>query len=27
MDLQRMRFFRALTRIAVGRDDLARLVP
>ena len=27
MDLQRMRFFRALTRIAAGRDDLARLVP
>jgi len=27
MELQRMRFFRALTRIAAGRDDLARLVP
>ena len=27
MDLQRMRFFRALTRIAAGRDDLARLLP
>ena len=27
MDLQRMRFFRALTRIAAGRDDLAGVVP
>jgi NAD(P)H-flavin reductase/hemoglobin-like flavoprotein len=27
MDPQRMRFFRALTRIVAGRDDLARLVP
>src|SRR5580658_9885062 len=27
MDLQRMRFFRALSRLAAGRDDLARLVP
>ncbi len=27
MDLQRMRFFHALTRIAAGRDDLARLEP
>ena len=27
MDPQRMRFFRALTRIVAGRDDLAGLVP
>ncbi len=27
IDLQRMRFFRALARIAAGRDDLAGLVP
>src|SRR5579864_909140 len=27
MDQQRMRFFRALARIAAGQGDLARLVP
>jgi hypothetical protein len=27
IDMQRMRFFRALARIAAGRDDLAGLVP